>query len=97
MDGPLLARCWDASDGSVGCEHVSGLLMRDTDPLALMSSANEIPNRSSRFDAQLPKAGSSRRRIDRVAITLSAPHRFEFPLLSSLSVPAPAERRRLAP
>lgn len=55
------------SGGLVECEHVSGLLMRDTGPLALMNSANEIPYRSSRFNAQLPKAGSSRRRIDRVS------------------------------
>jgi hypothetical protein len=85
------------SGGLVECEHVSGLLMRDTGPLALMSSANEIPYRSSRFDAQLPKAGSSRRRIDRVTITSSAPHQFKpFPLVS-LSEPAALGTARLAP
>jgi hypothetical protein len=41
----------DLSDvaASVGCGHVSGLLMRQVWPLALMLCADRVPNKSARF------------------------------------------------
>lgn len=57
VDGPPVGKVLRSRfDGLVGCKHVSGLSMQGSCLLALMSSANEVPYRSSRFDAQLPMA-----------------------------------------
>jgi hypothetical protein len=40
---------FDVSAALVGCGHVSGLLMRQVSPLALMLCADRVPNNRAHF------------------------------------------------
>jgi hypothetical protein len=74
VDGPRFARVlWRSA--TVGCGHVSGLLMRRVRPLALMHSADRVPITSPRLANAMPVAGCSDPRLDRFAITPSTPSR----------------------
>jgi hypothetical protein len=51
----------------VGCGHVSGLLMRQVWPLALMLCADRVPIVRTGLVAHDPEAGFPNRRLDRFA------------------------------
>ncbi len=56
----------------VGCGHVSGLLVRQVWPLALMLCADRVPNKKAHFRSRaLTQAGSPDPRNDRICITSS--------------------------
>jgi len=48
VDGALARTFWRFA-GLVGCGHVSGLLMRQVWPLALMLCADRVPNKMAHF------------------------------------------------
>src|SRR6266480_7594741 len=62
----------DISAALVGCGHVSGLLMRQVWPLALML----CPNRSHALESALTQTGSPNPRNNRICITSSCPRQF---------------------
>src|ERR1700674_3095764 len=64
----------DVSAALVGCGHVSGLLMRQVWPLALMLCADQVPNKLTHFRiGALTQAGSPDPRNNRICITSSCP------------------------
>lgn len=81
----------DVSAALVGCGHVSGLLMRQVWPLALMLCADRVPNKLAHFGrSALTQAGSPDPRNDRICITSSCPRQLVLPiyLLACLMPPA---------
>jgi hypothetical protein len=66
----------DVTAALVGCGHVSGLLMRQVWPLALMLCADRVPIVSAHFKSAMTQTGSPDPRIDLVCITLSCPRQF---------------------
>src|SRR6202158_6154086 len=77
----------------VGCGHVSGLLMRQVWPLALMLCADRVPNKRTHFRrCALTQTGSPDPRNDRICITSSCPRQLVLPiyLLACLTPPATA-------
>jgi hypothetical protein len=66
----------DVAAALVGCGHVSGLLMRQVWPLALMLCADRVPIESAHFGGALTQAGSPNPRNDRICITSSCPRQF---------------------
>jgi hypothetical protein len=75
---------FDVLQQLVGCGHVSGLLVRQVWPLALMRCADRVPNKNAHSTrGALTQAGSPDPRNDRICITSSCPRRFvEAPDLS---------------
>src|SRR3981189_3841283 len=64
----------DISAALVGCGHVSGLLMRQVWPLALMLCADRVPNKLAHFRrSALTQTGSPDPRNDRICIKSSRP------------------------
>ena len=63
----------DVAAALVGCGHVSGLLMRQVWPLALMLCADRVPIESPHFERALTQTGSPDPRNDRICITSSCP------------------------
>src|SRR3981189_1446912 len=71
----------DISAALVGCGHVSGLLMRQVWPLALMLCADRVPNKNAHFGSRaLTQAGSPDPRNDRICITSSCPRQLVLPI-----------------
>jgi hypothetical protein len=65
----------------VGCGHVSGLLVRQVWPLALMLCADRVPNKLAHFGrGALTQAGSPDPRNDRICITSSCPRQLVLPI-----------------
>src|SRR6267142_7105723 len=91
----------DISAALVGCGHVSGLLMRQVWPLALMLCADPVPNKNANFGSRaLTQAGSPDPRNDRICITSSCPRQLVLPiypltrLMPAATVSAPYISRR---
>src|SRR5580693_941929 len=83
----------DVAAALVGCGHVSGLLVRQVWPLALMLCADRVPNKNAHFRrCALTQAGSPDPRNDRICITSSCPRQLVPPiyLLACLMQPATA-------
>jgi len=60
--------------------HVSGLLVRQVWPLALMLCADRVPNKLAHFGSgALTQAGSPDPRNDRICITSSCPRQSVLP------------------
>ncbi len=75
---------------SIGrCSHVFGLLMRFTRPLAIMPSADQVPDQTLAFKNALAHVGCPDRQIDRLCITRCSPsqpsHHAGCPARSRLS------------
>jgi len=78
VDGALARTFWRFA-ALVGCGHVSGLLVRQVWPLALMLCADRVPNKIAHFGrGALTQAGSPDPRNDRICITSSCPRQLVF-------------------
>ena len=79
----------------VGCGHVSGLLMRQVWPRALMLCVDQVPNKSAHFGiGTLIQAGSPEPRSDRICITSSCPRQLVLlPIYLPARVMPPARSR----
>ena len=70
----------DVSAALVGCGHVSGLLVRQVWPLALMLCADRVPNNRAHFRrSALTQTGSPDPPNDRICITSSCPRQLVLP------------------